>query len=220
MPYAWIFTLVVIFAIAAVLVRRITLQKLLKEIYVSAYVKKDQELFLLHINSPQAKMLMSQSARLLIKLNYYIATDNEEKVVKMCEQLRHTRMDKNNTKAFYSTAIGYYTEKQRPDALALLQELKQKSEHSKDQALILLYMDSQLLYDIYIRKDKTKIAFLQEMINSDLDPDTKAICRIRLARLYSFTEEETASKHQLQLAYQEGSEQVKKKVSRILKEGW
>lgn len=80
--------------------RKRTLQKLLKEIYTSAYADKDKELFLLHINSPQAKMLMSEGERRIIKLNYYIADQDEEKVVKTCERLRNVRLDKKIPRHF------------------------------------------------------------------------------------------------------------------------
>lgn len=220
MNYLWVFALVILFAGIASYLRKRTLQKLLQELYTSAYVKKDRELFLLHANSPQAKMLMSEGSRQLIKLNYYIANDEEEKVVKTVTRLQNTRLDKNNTKAFYSVVIGYYTEKQREDSLPLLEALKKKCDRSKDNDLILLYMDCQLLYDIYIKKDLSKIPVLQEAVDSDMDLDAKVIYRVRLARLYEFAGNHAESKKQLKLASKEAKEPMKKKIDQIVKKGW
>ncbi len=220
MDNLWVFALVILFAIIAAYLRKRTLQKLLQELYTSAYVKKDKELFLLHVNSPQAKMLMSEGSRQLIKLNFYIANDEEDKVVKTVGRLQKTRLDRNNTKAFYRDAIGYYTEKQRGDSLALLEALKQKCDKSNDNDLILLYMDCQLLYDIYVKKDLSKIAPLQEAVDSDMDPQVKTVYRIRLARLYDFAGNHTQSKKQLKLAKEAAQEPMKQKIDHILKEGW
>ncbi len=216
----WIFACAVLFAAGAALIRKRTLNRLLKEIYTSAYVKKDKELFLLHVNSPQAKMLMSESSRQMIKLHYYIANDDEEKVVKTCEKIRKMRLDKKNAKAFYSSAIGYYCEKGRNDSLVLLEELKQKCDHDQDNALFLLYLDSQLLYDIHIKHDISKIEPLKEMIAVCEDDALQVIYRMRLARLYDFADRAKESRQELQAAYAIADEPAKRRIEHILQKGW
>jgi len=72
MKYFWILLLILIFTVFAEFIRKRALQKNLNSIYDAAYKQNDEELFNLLIESPQAKMLMSDASRLLIKLNYYI----------------------------------------------------------------------------------------------------------------------------------------------------
>lgn len=220
MKLIWILLLVIILSAATEFFRRKTLNKILNNIYDAAYRKKDEELFLLHIQSPQAKMLMSDASRELIKLNYYVSTDQKEKALKIISRLRKSRLDKNSRKSFYSVAIGYMCEKQEAHVTELLDELKAKAESSQDQDLILLYLDCQLLVDIYIKKELTKAEALKEIINSEIDNSSKVIYMIRLARLYDLNDKKDLSRQWLKKAESIAEGQARKKVEELLKKGW
>ena len=220
MKLIWILLLVIILSAATEFFRRKTLNKILNNIYDAAYRKKDEELFLLHIQSPQAKMLMSDASRELIKLNYYVSTDQKEKALKIISRLRKSRLDKNSRKSFYSVAIGYMCEKQEAHVTELLDELKAKPESSQDQDLILLYLDCQLLVDIYIKKELTKAEALKEIINSEIDNSSKVIYMIRLARLYDLNDKKDLSRQWLKKAESIAEGQARKKVEELLKKGW
>lgn len=220
MKLIWILLLVIILSAATEFFRRKTLNKILNNIYDAAYRKKDEELFLLHIQSPQAKMLMSDASRELIKLNYYVSTDQKEKALKIISRLRKSRLDKNSRKSFYSVAIGYMCEKQEAHVTELLDELKAKAESSQDQDLILLYLDCQLLVDIYIKKELTKAEALKEIINSEIDNSSKVIYMIRLARLYDLNDKKDLSQQWLKKAESIAEGQARKKVEELLKKGW
>lgn len=220
MKLIWILLLVIILSAATEFFRRKTLNKILNNIYDAAYRKKDEELFLLHIQSPQAKMLMSDASRELIKLNYYVSTDQKEKALKIISRLRKSRLDKNSRKSFYSVAIGYMCEKQEASVTELLDELKAKAESSQDQDLILLYLDCQLLVDIYIKKELTKAEALKEIINSEIDNSSRVIYMIRLARLYDLNDKKDLSRQWLKKAESIAEGQARKKVEELLKKGW
>lgn len=220
MKFLWIILLVVLFTILAEMLRRKTINKLCKDLYNAAYQKKDEELFLLLIDSPQAKMLMSDASRGLMKLNYFISSDQETKAIHLINKLKKRKLDKNNQKAFYSLSIGYTSEKQNEIATELLEDLKIKAENTKDQEWILLYLDSQLLVDIYIKKELTKAEALEEIIHSDLDNNSKVIYMIRLARLYDLNNMKDLSREWLMKADRIAEGQAKKKVASLLKKGW
>ncbi len=220
MKALWIILLIVLFTIIAELLRKKTLNKLLKDIYDAAYRKKDEELFHLLIESPQMKMLMSEHSRLLIKLNVYIKLNQDEKIIKTVNKLRKMKLGKNSCKAFYSVAIGTYCEKQWQDAVSLLTDLKDKTQNTKDQDLILLYLDCQLLVDLYIYKDMTKVSAVEEIINSEIDNPSKVIYMIRLARLYDLNGQKSLSDEWLKKAQKIADKQAKKKIDSLLKKGW
>lgn len=220
MKYLFIFGFIFAALIITEWIRRVSLQRLLRDIYEAAYVKKDNELFKININSPQAKMLMSDVSRLLIKLNYYITNDCEDMVIKVVNRLKNINLSKRNAKAFYSTAIGYYAYKQRNDTIDLLDELRKKYEHTHDKEMILLIIDCQLIYDIYIGKDTNKIEFLKEIIQSDVNNRLKVIYYIRLSYLYNVKGNKEASEQQLELALKIADQNFQKKIKHILQEGW
>ena len=219
MKYLFIFGTMLLLIIGTELFRKKSLRNLLKQIY-TASIQKDEELFNLYLNSPQAKMLMSRTSRLMMKLNYYIVNDREAMVVKYVNKLKEIRMSNKNAMAFYSSTIGYYAEKQRIDTIDLLQHLKEKYQHTKNEEIQLLIMDCQLLYDIYIQKDASQVPVLQQIIQSNIRSNMKVIYMLRLARLYNFIGDEQASKKQLKEAYDIANPQVKEKIDDILRKGW
>lgn len=220
MKYFWILLLILIFTVFAEFIRKRALQKNLNSIYDAAYKQNDEELFNLLIESPQAKMLMSDASRLLIKLNYYITINQDEKIIKTVNKLRSMRLDKNSRKSFYSSAIGTYCEKQWDDAVSLCEELQEKAQNSKDQDLILLYLDCRLLVDIYIHKDISKASALEEIINSEIDDHSKVIYMIRLARLYDLNYQKESCHKWLKKAQSIAKGPARKKVDSLLKKGW
>ena len=165
-------------------IRRRSLDNLLKKIYKAAYQDHDEQAFYLYINSPQAKMVMSDSSRDIIKLNYYIATDNDEKVMQIIERLRKKRMDRKSLKSFYSAAIGYCGEHRKAITVELLNEMKSNFQDSKAIEDQMLLLDAQMIYDIYIRHDTTKIQGLKKLVEATPDENAKSIYLYRLAILY------------------------------------
>ena len=145
------------------------------------------------------------------------ANDQEEKVVKIVEKMKKIRLNKNNQKAFYSTAIGYYAEKERTDTLDLINHMKKAIENTQDGELQMLLYDCQLTYDIYVKKDISKIHELQQLLETDIDANAKSVYQYRLAKLYKVANNMDRCQEMLKLAYKNtASKQAKKKIDRIL----
>ena len=213
----WIWVFIIALFMIGEFIRRTSLNKLLKAIYEAAYINKDEEAFHLLVVSPQAKMLMSDATRLIMQLNFYVANDQEEKVVKIVEKMKKIRLNKNNQKAFYSTAIGYYAEKERTDMLDLINHMKKAIENTQDGELQMLLYDCQLTYDIYVKKDISKIHELQQLLETDIDANAKSVYQYRLAKLYKVANNMDRCQEMLKLAYKNtASKQAKKKIDRIL----
>ncbi len=213
----WIWVFIIALFMIGEFIRRTSLNKLLKAIYEAAYINKDEEAFHLLVVSPQAKMLMSDATRLIMQLNFYVANDQEEKVVKIVEKMKKIRLNKNNQKAFYSTAIGYYAEKERTDTLDLINHMKKAIENTQDGELQMLLYDCQLTYDIYVKKDISKIHELQQLLETDIDANAKSVYQYRLAKLYKVANNMDRCQEMLKLAYKNtASKQAKKKIDRIL----
>ena len=213
----WIWVFIIALFMIGEFIRRTSLNKLLKAIYEAAYINKDEEAFHLLVVSPQAKMLMSDATRLIMQLNFYVANDQEEKVVKIVEKMKKIRLNKNNQKAFYSTAIGYYAEKERTDTLDLINHMKKAIENTQDGELQMLLYDCQLTYDIYVKKDISKIHELQQLLETDIDANAKSVYQYRLAKLYKIANNMDRCQEMLKLAYKNtASKQAKKKIDRIL----
>ena len=213
----WIWVFIIALFMIAEFICKVSLNKLLKAIYEAAYINKDEEAFHLLVVSPQAKMLMSDATRLIMQLNFYVANDQEEKVVKIVEKMKKIRLNKNNQKAFYSTAIGYYAEKERTDTLDLINHMKKAIENTQDGELQMLLYDCQLTYDIYVKKDISKIHELQQLLETDIDANAKSVYQYRLAKLYKIANNMDRCQEMLKLAYKNtASKQAKKKIDRIL----
>ena len=213
----WIWVFIIALFMIGECIRKVSLNKLLKAIYEAAYINKDEEAFHLLVVSPQAKMLMSDATRLIMQLNFYVANDQEEKVVKIVEKMKKIRLNKNNQKAFYSTAIGYYAEKERTDTLDLINHMKKAIENTQDGELQMLLYDCQLTYDIYVKKDISKIHELQQLLETDIDANAKSVYQYRLAKLYKVANNMDRCQEMLKLAYKNtASKQAKKKIDRIL----
>ena len=203
----WIWVFIIALFMIGEFIRRTSLNKLLKAIYEAAYINKDEEAFHLLVVSPQAKMLMSDATRLIMQLNFYVANDQEEKVVKIVEKMKKIRLNKNNQKAFYSTAIG----------LDLINHMKKAIENTQDGELQMLLYDCQLTYDIYVKKDISKIHELQQLLETDIDANAKSVYQYRLAKLYKIANNMDRCQEMLKLAYKNtASKQAKKKIDRIL----
>lgn len=219
--YFIIFVLIVVFACGMEFFRKYTLEKLLKELFQAAYVKKDEEAFELLILSPQAKMLMNNSTRYIMQLNYYIASENTDKVLKIIEKLKKTNMNISDRLTYYGNGIGYLSEKEHPKAQNLLEFMREKEKHSKNLQMQLLLLDCEMAIDVYINKNIERISELKMMIDADIDNNAKSIYQYRLAKLYKTTGEFSLCKNMLMNARNNtSSKQAKCKIDRILHGEW
>ena len=165
--YFIVFALIIVFVFGMEFFRKHALDKLLKDLYQAAYVKKDEELFELLIFSPQAKMLMNNPTRYIMQLNNYIACENTEKVLKTIDKLKKLNMNTPDKLTFYGNAIGYLSEREHPAAISLLAFIKDKEKSSKSLQMEILLLDCEQVVDIYINKNANRIKELK-LINMNM----------------------------------------------------
>lgn len=222
MNMLWIVVLVIGLSLFTEWFRRRALKQLLNEIYEAAYVKKDEELFKLYINSPQAKMLMSTVTRLIMKLNYSIAKDQMEKVKKLMPEIEGKRMNNKEALSYYQTVFGYMAEReQAEEATHLLTAMKERFGYSKDASVLLLLFDCELIYDIYICKDATRKKDLEILIHTAPDAQSRSVYQYRMAKVAHIIKDQRQCIAYLKQA-QENTQSLaaKNKIDRILNGEW
>ena len=217
-------TIIIIIIIAVILtnlLRQFLLNKLSKQLYQAAYVKKDKELFNILIESPQTKMVMSDTSRNIMALNFYLSIDDENNVISTAKKLINRKLNIKEAQTVYPSTIGYLCEKENVEALVFLENMKKEYGNTSDINMILMIYDCELTYDIYIRKDTSRIKDIEEVLKTDLDADSKAVYQYRLAKLYYYDNNKDKAKSILLEAKSNTSDQnAKKKIEKILNGKW
>ena len=203
------------------LIRQIFLNRLSRQLYEAAYIKKDKELFEILIESPQAKLTMSDVSRKIMSLNFYISSDDEKSVLKTSRFLINKKLSLQEAQTIYPAAIGYLCEKGNPDVSDILNDMKNKYGSSKDLKMMLMIYDCELTYDIYIKKNTGRIKDIEEILKTDIDPNSKAVYQYRLAKLYFYDNNRDKAKYYLNEAKNNTSDSnAKKKIDSILNGNW
>ena len=80
-------------------------------------------------------------------------------------------------------------------------------------------VDCELTYDIYIKKNTGRIKDIEEILKTDIDPNSKAVYQYRLAKLYFYDNNRDKAKYYLNEAKNNTSDSnAKKKIDSILTE--
>ena len=208
-------------AIISYFVRQIALNRITRQLYQAAYVDKDTALFESLINSLQAQMFIADRSRRIMSLNYYIAANEEDKVVKTCKEMKGNRLSANEFMSFYGSAIGYLCDKGNPYAKELLEEMRKRYASSKDVSELMLLQDCELTYDIYINKNTDRISDIEEILESDLSDEQRAVYEYRLAKLYCYQDNKGKAKELLKSAKNHTENKASRnKIDQILNGNW
>lgn len=203
------------------LIRQFFLNKLSRQLYDAAYIKKDKELFEILIESPQAKLTMSDVSRKIMSLNFYISQNDEKKVLETCRFLIGKKLNLQEAQTIYPAAIGYLCEKGNPEAAQILDDMKLKYGSSEDLNMMLMIYDCELTYDIYIKKDTGRIKDIEEILKSDIDLNSKAVYQYRLAKLYYYdNNKEKAIRYLTEAQNNTNDKNAKRKINAILEGNW
>lgn len=213
--------IIVIAAALSTLIRYFLLNRLSRQLYDAAYVKKDKELFEILINSLQAQMVMSDVSREIMSLNFYISMDDENKVIETAKKLIQGKMNMNEAQTVYPAAIGYLCEKENEEASIILNNMKSKYAISEDLNMMLMMYDCELTYDVYVKKDTDRIKDIEEILKSDIDSNSKAVYQYRLAKLYYYDKNKDKAIELLNEARNNTNDKnAKSKIDRILSGKW
>ena len=212
---------IVLMAAFSSLLRNYSINRIARQLYDAAYVRKDELLFEKLISSLQARMCMSEKSRLIMSLNFYTFIDQEEKVIKLCEKMDGKRMNAEEFRTFYGKVIGYLCDKENEYALKLLNGMEDRYRNSKEISELLLLFDCQMACDIYIRKNTDRIKDLEELLKTDIPGQQKAVYRYRLAKLYYYQNNKEKAAEQLKTAKEETDDIASiNKIERILNGEW
>lgn len=193
-----VFVLIGVAIIGTGLFRKRALDRLLVKIHKAGYEDHDEQAFLLYVNSPMAKMLVNETTRQFMKLNYYIHKDDVTQVDKIVAKMIDMKMDNKNRQAFYLTTMSYFAQRQDEVRCKNILDLAQQAYGNSvksDETMVLF--DLQLTYDIYIRHDVSKIKGMEHLIDITKDPATRATYLFRLAILYKANGESSKAKDAL-----------------------
>ncbi len=218
-------TIIILIIIAAAFlssfIRKVFLDRLSRQLYDAAYIKKDRELFEILIDSPQAQLTMSDVSRKIMALNCYISLNDEKKVLETAKYLINKKLNMKEVQTVYPLAIGYLCEKGNAGVSDILNDLKKKHGNTKELNMMLLMYDCELTYDVYIKKDTGRIKDLEELIKTNLDPKNLAVYQYRLAKLYYYNKNKDKAIELLNMAKNNTNDKgAVKKIDRILKGDW
>lgn len=218
-------TIIILIVIAAAFlssfIRKVFLDRLSRQLYDAAYIKKDKELFEILINSPQAQLTMSDVSRKIMSLNCYVNIDDEKEVLKTAKYLIGKKLNMKEAQTVYPLTIGYLCEKGNAEVLDILNDLKKKYANTKEINMMLLMYDCELTYDIYIKKDTGRIKDLEELIKTDLNPQNLAVYQYRLAKLYYYDNNKEKAIQLLNTAKNNTNDKgAVNKIDKILKGNW
>lgn len=218
-------TIIILIIIAAAFlssfIRKAFLDRLSRQLYDAAYIKKDKELFEILIGSPQAQLTMSDVSRKIMSLNFYVNIDDENKVLETSKYLIGKKLNMKEAQTVYPLAIGYLCEKGNSKVVNILNDLKKKYANTKEINMMLLMYDCELTYDIYIKKDTGRIKDLEELIKTDLNPQNLAVYQYRLAKLYYYDNNKEKAIQLLNTAKNNTNDKgAVNKIDKILKGNW
>ena len=108
----WILLLILLFFLMSELLRKKAVNQFLRAVH-EAIRNKDEESFSLYLSSPQAKMLMSKNARLLIRCRGWVVLDRLDAIRKLVEETDPERFSRKEKRAYYQILFGYLVEKKR-----------------------------------------------------------------------------------------------------------
>lgn len=203
-------------------IRNYVLTKNLKLIYDAAYVQKNIELFEVLIDSLQVQMSMSYFSRSLMKIKFYVFMDEENKALKEIKRVLKKKLNNKDLNAVTVSCYTYLLEKENEIvAEEILNRLEKAYSQSNNPEEAMLLFDSKLAFDIYINKDVSKIEGILEILENNIDEQTKAVYLYRLAKLYKYNNEKTKAIDCLKQAkkFTKASNDIRK-IDSILKGNW
>jgi len=203
------------------IIRKVVINRLLKQLYDAAYVQKDRETFMLLISSLQSQMTISEVSRNIMTLNAAIAWDDLETVKTTAGKLISTHLKDAEARTVYGRTIGYLCEKRDSQAIMFLEKMQEYFKGNNDMNIILMLYDIQLVYDIYIEKKAERRTDLIELAESAQEDNAKAVYQYRLAVLdHSLGNKEESRKELKKALENTDNARDRRKIERILEGEW
>ncbi|MEH7119327.1 hypothetical protein V7128_18205 [Neobacillus vireti] len=177
-------------------------------------LNKKEEEFLELLSSLPIKLYFSSKTIMVLKIKYYLDTNQYEQIKELTEQLRKSNLKMKDLVSILLSVYAYYLDQgHRNDALEIYKFLIGQIDEKSNQEL---YRELNELKMIYIDHDRNYISVLEKKIeNTKVLPEV-AILYFRLAKLYEFIGEVDKSKIFLQRAKNSSKSQEQMKQSERL----
>ncbi len=175
--------------------RRTVYIKLYKLINVDGNVKE----YLRLLEDKFVKLSLSRKEILAFKFDGLLATGNYTEIEQIIKQLDVAILSKRDRIIYYQKRL-YYFIKQRniQEAEKSLKLLRNSLEMTgSDSKTIAMREQAELMFDVYIRKDVSRIPGLVELERSQEDTTKKGLTQYFLAKLYYANDNEVEAKKML-----------------------
>lgn len=198
----WLLILLLCGVIGSFAYRKYVIRKTLQRLYKER-MRKDEASYLQALNGLDVRLYFPAFTRELLKLNYYIAEKKHEEVMKHYMAIQKLKASSKDQSAMYSTMLGYFIEqKDVKNAKECVDTLYALLGSKKDKTSIALLNEVRQLDGIYLQKDPTWIAILEEILTQMKDHEEISVLQYRLAKLYYDINEKGKSKTYLMQAYE------------------
>ena len=217
----WILLLILLFFLMSELLRKKAVNQFLRAVH-EAIRNKDEESFSLYLSTPQAKMLMSKNARLLIRCRGWVVLDRLDAIRKLVEETDPERFSRKEKRAYYQILFGYLVEKKEEcKAKQMLKAIQRDLGKSKDPADLLFAFDCELAYDVYLNPRASRKKDLEALIETAPEAQLRAVYQYRLALVLHREGKQEESRALLKEARENSASKIEReKIDQILNGAW
>ena len=136
------------------------------------------------IESVGATLLIPKVDKEILKLNYYTVVGDASKVIESSKELRPHMLNQKQKSAYYSLMFGYYINTGDFESAAqVIRVITEDPDFGSEMGKELL-RDCQLVYDVYVKKDTSRLETISCLAQASTDSEIKAVYQFRLALLY------------------------------------
>lgn len=175
--------------------RRAVYIKLYKLINVDGNVKE----YLRLLEDKFVKLSLSRKEILAFKFDGLLASGNYTEIEQIIKQLDVAILSKRDRIIYYQKRLYYFIKRRNiQEAEKSLKLLRNSLEMTgSDLKTISMREQAELMFDVYIRKDTSRIPELVELERSQEDPTKKGLTQYFLAKLYYANDNEEETKKML-----------------------
>lgn len=161
-------------------------QKTTNELEKLLYIQGKPKLYLQLLKNPKLKILYKKSTLFQFELNAYLLLGDDFQIENTIKFLDAMKMTKGESLEYYQKKLSYYCSQGEKDkSEASLNKIKSILSKAKDSKAQLIYNESKLIFDIYIRRD-TKLIKVLEQNQLKEQGAIRGLTLYRLAKLSYF----------------------------------
>jgi len=185
--------LLVIFIFCLFKLRNKTISELNKVLIID----NNPKLYLDLLNNKRLNLLFNKSALDCFRLKGYLMLNDEKNIIKYFDLLDSSKVAKGDKVEYNALKLSYFAKKgNKQKSKEALDEITKLTEKSRIPQTLKLLEDAQIIYRVYIEKDRKLIDELSKELDNQ-EGLQKAITLFRIAKLYYFNNNATKAKEKL-----------------------